>query len=146
MKKKLYQVWEENQMVFEGTCEDLEKKYNFSRESIYRYAHVRKALIDGRYRVVDTDTYIEITAKKVTEIKKKEDPIERIVWHLKMYGNTLMMKEETKYLPTLKEMGFNCISRKVFDDEDINIDLNEGKTKKRRNKERNYYYILEVIR
>lgn len=100
-----YDFYEDGKLVFTGTQRELEERYNFRLKGSVASYEKGKSLIHDRW----------IAKRHGGERVKVDKTFERILEHIKLYGNTISEKEPTEYIEKLKEKGYVCSYRKVME-------------------------------
>lgn len=104
-KQYIYGVFDGDEVVFSGNASEVAKEFGVERDSIYK-AVTLKSRFKYRYRIKP----IGVRSKEVTD--RDAQKWEYYTKHLKLYGNTVVRKEEEKHikklLEDLKARGFDC--------------------------------------
>lgn len=144
-----YQIWENGEMIFEGTTKEIAEKFDVGQTTIYEYAKPeKKARMKRRYVVVKAGEVVKpIAYKKKIEVakkkpvKEKESPYQYAYVHLLNDGNTICAEQDlekmTKYL---HEKGVYFTKRAVPKGKEYYADYNEPHKSK---KQKGVFYVLE---
>lgn len=105
----VYSVSENGQELFRGTAPEIYRKYSILISNLSW--HIRKGtLVDGRYRIAKVGEYHREVKQKPKPKSKHEKMIEYYTYHLNLYGNTIMRKEDEnkvdKVLDELNNVGY----------------------------------------
>ena len=104
----VYDFYEDGELAFTGTQREFQERYHVQLTGTVSSYVKSNALIKGRFKakrhgVMETE-----------KPKEKRDPVfDRILEHIKVYGNTISIKEPSRYIEKLKEKGYECRYRKV---------------------------------
>ena len=150
MQKQLavYGLFDDNDaMVFKGNVKEVTKHLNITASYLYEHLRTEK-MLKGKYKVKRVgESFYEVERKPYKKHEKKEKqkddfslekPIDYLLWHLRIYGNTSTSYNPVPYLPELLDEGLNCRVKEIFY-------APERKVKGRRRKPEKYYYI-EVVK
>lgn len=95
------------------------QEFNLDKSSINKYAKSQTKvrgtwiikLIGEEYRQLEYN-WRDIPKKEIKPAEKsvdyKSDPLKCLLWHMKVYGNTLVSFDPTQYMDDLKAAGYNC--------------------------------------
>lgn len=90
--KEIYDVYERNQLIFTGTARETIEKLHISHNVKINYYAYSGTLLQKRYII-----------KK--HVEGKDPVLEHIRMHLKIYGNTFVLKDPISYIETLENEG-----------------------------------------
>jgi len=144
----VYGVFDGDELVYQGTREEVAMRFNLKKTSIYGYTH-HGTKIGGAFlvKVIGSkdqkiEYYIRNSTYKRNYVPEKvpdyhEDPLGCLIRHLKLYGNTSVKSfDPRKYEKDLAKIGIRC---KITEIPDTIGEL----TKRRRSKK--VHYLVEVI-
>lgn len=144
----IYGLYDNGVLVFKGNRNDIMKKYNLGKSSIYTYLR-DGTRVNGKYNVkVIGKDYFE-TNPDAPSRKPKEKPkpwalethYDYLEWHLKNYGNTICCFDPEPYIKDLKKAGLKCKIKQVYDSAPP-IETN----RRGRRPKPSYHYYVEVVK
>lgn len=150
VKVKIYGIYDGDNLVFSGSRSEIAKEFGLKLSSMSSYTTGRIRLngkydvnyLDEEYREIEYGprNYKKYEPKPETEPNYKDNPLECLILHLKMYGNTLINFDPTKYTDDLKNAGFNV---KITERQE-HIERSKLTRRGRRRKPKMYYYVEAV--
>lgn len=144
-----YQIYEDGEMIFEGTTRDVAERFNIGKTTIYEYAKPhRHTRLLKKYIVVKAGNVVSPTThkkkpkvEKKKEKKEKESPYQYAYVHLLNDGNTICSEQDIdKMTRYLHEKGIYFTKRAVSKGKDYYADFNEPHKSK---KQKGVFYVLE---
>lgn len=140
-KINIYGVFRNGEKVFEGSIEEVAKKYDIKVNRIPNLT-IRKSKLFGVYDIVilqkiARSVYLEGKKPKIIEPSKEEKDMNHLLTFLKMHGNVASDFNPETYLPKLKELGFNCRVRRIVDKKKDKV---SGK-----HRGEDVWYVTEVV-
>ena len=142
IRKRMFEVYEEDIKVFCGTAKQVSERLGIAEKTVYTYGAKVKhkdCLIKQKYRLVPTNEFVKVNGKPKKEKKVKiedKDPTGFDYLKLMLYDRkekkTVCDFDPVPFLPDLyDELGLNC---RVFEKCDRDIKgINP------------YYYVVEVV-
>ena len=118
-KINIYGVFHDGKKVFEGSIEEVAKKYDIKTTRIPNLTN-RGTKLFGVYDIVilqrvAKSVYLEGKKPKIVEPSKHDKDMNHLLTFLKMHGNVASDFNPTPYLDELKELGFDCKVRKIVE-------------------------------
>ena len=137
---KQYCVIENGEIVFKGNRNEVAEKVGISVPSIYEYLRTDKIIHDRYYLIHEGENNPVKMKKKKVEPTKREQNLEYLLTHLRIYGNVSSTFDPVPYLPDLYELGLNCSVQEVVG----NMVKSEIAQKSTKHKRKDVFYITEV--
>ena len=144
----VYGVYDEDKLVYEGTCDEIAEKYQVGQRSIYTYLHLQTKML-GRYDIKPMgytkrkETHpelVETVKPKPVEVDLQKDHLAYLVHHLRLCGNTSCSSFDPRvYLDQLKDIGIECTVKEVPE-----VTLTTETKRGRKPKPKVHYYV-EVV-
>ena len=140
MRGNDYIVTEKGKEVMVGSQHKVGKFLNMGRNRLYQYCKSGD-LIDGRYNVRSVPHVREAKEKPKPQQKTvREQNLEYLFTHLRIYGNVASVFDPVPYLPDLFERGLDCSVQEIVSST-MRCEMAE---KRMKNKKKDIFYITEV--